>query len=98
MGIKELIMKKMLEEFIPLKDGDRVKINYNRLTKLPDYPNMQNEYKQFIEENKDVIFTIKTYEKYAPDHAIVTFNEDNSWNFAEVMLIRLDGDRYGNKT
>ena len=23
------------------------------------------------------------------------FNENNEWDFAEVMLVRLDGDRYG---
>lgn len=95
MGIKELIMKKMLEEFIPLKDGDRVKIDYDKLIKLPDYSNMQDQYKRFIEEHKGTVFTVKTYKRYAPDHAIVTFNENNEWDFAEVMLIRLDGDRYG---
>ena len=91
------MLKKMIAEFIPLKDGDRVKIDYQRLKKLPDFKNMQGRYKRFVRDNKDTIFTVRTYEKYAPDHAIVTFNENDTWDFAEVMLIRLDGERYGNK-
>lgn len=92
-----MLLKESAENFTPLKDGERVKIDYDKLTKLRDFPKMQERYKQFIADNRDRIFTVKTYKKYEPDNMIVTFKEDNTWDFTEVMLIRLDSDRYGNK-
>lgn len=91
-----LLARGAAENYVPLEDGERVKLNYEKIKALPDYPvNMQPQYVDFVEKNKDRIFTVKTIPKFGPDHTVVTFNEDDTWFFADVVLIRLDSKRYG---
>ena len=91
------LLQESVENFVPLKDGEKVKIDFRKIRKLPDYADMQPEYKEFVEKNKRRKFTVKTYEKYAPDNMIVTFYEDSTWDFTELTLIRLESNRYDNK-
>ena len=42
-----------------LSEGDKVKIDYTVIVSQPDYNKRRTEYKKFIEENKDKIFTVK---------------------------------------
>lgn len=91
-----LLARGAVEYYVPLKDDERVKLNYEKIKALPDYPdNMQTQYVDFVEKNKDRIFTVKTVPKFGPDHTVVTFNEDDTWLFADVILERLDSKRYG---
>lgn len=61
-------MKERVEQYITqdqgasdLFDGDKVKLNYNRIISYPDFKKMRPEYIEFIESNKETIFTAEKY-------------------------------------
>lgn len=44
----------------PLNEGDKVKLNYERITSYPNYAVvMRRIYQAFVEDNKDRIFTVE---------------------------------------
>lgn len=45
--------------FKTLKEGDKVKINLSRIRKNKDYRKFSNKYINFLNENKDKVFTIE---------------------------------------
>ena len=63
-----------------LKEGTKVKINYNKVTSDPDYKNKTQWFRDFVENNKDQIFTIEFDEKYKKvnSNILVTLKEDTS--------------------
>ena len=100
MGAKNSEAKRlssMLKENNQLKEGDKVKINYEKITKEPDYDSRLATYKTFIEDNKDKILTVEFDDKKAINgsHFLVQFVEDTSspkWLFYVDDLIAVEGD------
>lgn len=90
MNLEELV--KAAAEDDALKDGDRVKLDLQRIQGRQDYRRMQREYKIFVETHKDDIFTVKLLqnERYP---AIVTFYEDDTWHFwsGDLKRMRTEG-------
>lgn len=75
----------------PLDEGDKVKIDVEKIKSRKDYENMRNEYKLFIENNTNVIFTVEFDPKYQ-DHTLVVLKEDETkpkWLWWEGDLKRL---------
>ena len=65
-------------ESIVLFEGDKVKIDYLGITSRVDYERRRPEYRSFIEENKDTIFTVKYDEKYRNNPWLVSLEEDTT--------------------
>ena len=92
--------KTQLEQYIKFKEnqmnsvelyeGDKVKIDYLGITSRIDYDKRRPEYRNFIEENKDKIFTVKYDEKYRNNPWLVSLEEDTTeprWLFTTSDLI-----------
>ena len=75
---------------ISLFEGDKVKIDYVGITSRVDYDKRRPEYRTFIEENKDKIFTVLYDEKYRNNPWLVSLEEDTTepkWLFTTSELI-----------
>lgn len=79
--------------------GDKVKLDYNSIINDVDYDTFSNEYKQWITEHKDNIFTVIGNEKFKPNQnkfsSIVSLKEDNTdpkWLFSTMNLIKTGED------
>lgn len=73
-------------------EGSKVKLNYNRIIKRKGYDDLVSEYKEFIELNKDSVFTVE-YDKDRRDNpSWVCLVEDNTpfkWLFYVGDLVVL---------
>lgn len=67
-----------LDNTVTLPEGTKVKLNYESLTSEPTYPKKVNRYREFVENNKDKIFTVKYDEKYKDRPVLVSFAEDTN--------------------
>lgn len=74
-----------------LRDGDRVKLNVNRITGRSDYEKTQLPYRKFVEENAQTVFSVRVYRK-APDGRVplVNLEEAPEWLFSPVDLLLVD--------
>lgn len=79
--------------------GDKVKLNYESIINDVDYSTLSKEYKQWVEKNKDNIFTVIEDEKFKPNQhkfsSIVSLKEDTTepkWLFSTVNLIKIGED------
>lgn len=75
---------------IVLYEGDKVTLDYLGITSRVDYDKRRPEYRNFIEENKDKIFTVKYDEKYRNNPWLVSLEEDTTeprWLFTTSDLI-----------
>ena len=99
-NLKLGLNKTQLKDYIKFKEeqlssvvffeGDKVKINYESITSRIDYEKRRPEYRNFIEENKNNIFTIKYDEKYRNNPWLVSLEEDTTeprWLFTTSDLI-----------
>lgn len=75
-----------------LKDGDKVTLNYNQITSRKDWKRKLSNYKSFVNENKNKIFTLQMINEYKN---IVELKEDISkprWRFWIGDLIKVKED------
>lgn len=75
---------------IVLFEGDKVKFNYEGIVSRVDYEKRRPEYRDFIEQNKNTIFTVKYDEKYRNNPWLVSLEEDTTeprWLFTTSDLI-----------
>lgn len=63
---------------LSLKEGTKVKLNYQRIISRSDYLMLREDYRNFIEENKDKIFTIEYDPKYQYEPLWVCLEEDKT--------------------
>jgi hypothetical protein len=82
---KILAMKEVLKHTTNnIVEGQRVRLNYEHILNHPDYDNLQIRYKQFVEQYRNEIMTIKFDDRY-PDHTIVALvdlkGEEFIWRF-----------------
>ena len=76
-----------------LVEGDRVKLNVEKIRKHPDWEALQPAYKEFVESNVDVVFTVEYDESYADKPNLVCLKEapdDQKWLFWDGDLFVLD--------
>ena len=84
------ISGKLRMNFIRILPGDKVTLDYLGITSRVDYDKRRPEYRNFIEENKDRIFTVKYDEKYRNNPWLVSLEEDTTeprWLFTTSDLI-----------
>lgn len=73
-------------------EGQKVKLNYSRIKSEKDYKKKRKSYKDFIEKNKNQIFTVE-YDEYHQDGNLVCLKEDVTnpkWLFSKYDLIVLN--------
>lgn len=61
-----------------LSKGTKVKLNYEWITEHPTYNKMQKAYKDFVESNKDTIFTVEYDKKHGSNSYMVCLKEDTT--------------------
>ena len=92
-SIKDVVNGK-LDDAYTIPEGTKVKLNYENITNEPDYTKKVKAYREFVENNKDKIFTVQYDEKYKNKPILVSFKEDTNdikwlW-YCETDLIVLD--------
>lgn len=80
-------MKLIHNNKTPIKDGDKVKLNIKSIKSHPDYFSLSDEYKNFIDENKDTIFTVNSENNRLK--SIVGLVEEPCWLFWVGDLIKI---------
>ena len=68
-----------------IAEGDKVKLNIKRLKRGVDWNIMTDEYKKFVETNKDPVFTA-----HIERTAIISFREDGRWLFYVGDLMKYE--------
>ena len=105
-NLKLGLNKNQLEDYIKFKEkqmssivlfeGDKVKIDYEGIVSRVDYEKRRPEYRDFIEQNKDTIFTVKYDEKYRNNPWLVSLEEDTTeprWLFTTSDLILYEEEK-----
>lgn len=89
-------VKGELDDTYSIPEGTKVKLNYESIINEPDYPKKKDRYKEFVENNKDKVFTVVYDEKYKNNPVLVSLEEDTNevkwlW-YCETDLIVIDSD------
>lgn len=85
----------MLKTASNFAEGDKVTINYDKITSETGYELRTENYRTFVENNKDTIFTIEYDKKFkgSGNQILVTFAEDETkpkWLWYVDDLIKVD--------
>lgn len=85
-----------LDDIYTIPEGAKVMLNYESITSEPDYKNKVEGYREFVENNKDKVFTVQYDEKYRNKPVLVSLAEDTNkikwlWH-CESDLIVIDED------
>lgn len=79
--------------YLPLKEGDKVKIHFSRIVNKSTAKNLSKKYVEFLDENKDKVFTVeKPTGTLGNMPRVWSFAEDETdpkWGFHESDLIRV---------
>ena len=76
-AIKRMADGEVDEDFV-IEEGTKVKLNYDNITNDPNYPKKVQGYKDFVENNKDKIFTVEYDERYTNNPLLVMLKEDET--------------------
>lgn len=95
--INKMNMLKDVENLPKLKEclleGDKIKLNVAKIKSHPSWEGYQKEYKDFVENSDDAIFTVEYDEKRKDKPNMVCLKEDTSrqkWLFWDGDLFVLD--------
>lgn len=85
-----------LDDVYTIPEGTKVMLNYESITNELDYKNKVESYREFVENNKDKVFTVQYNEKYRNKPVLVSLAEDTNeikwlWH-CESDLIVIDED------
>lgn len=61
-----------------IHEGDKVKLRYEQITLRKDYPGLSKKYREFVESNKDTVFTAKIDEKIHGKYPLMELEEDET--------------------
>lgn len=70
------------EAFKKFQEGDKVRLDIDRITNRSNYENMTDEYRAFIEESRDKVFTV-----HIESNAMICLKENPEWLFWKGDLI-----------
>lgn len=76
-AIKRMADGEVDEDFV-IEEGTKVKLNYDNIINDPNYPRKVQGYKDFVENNKDKIFTVEYDERYTNNPLLVMLKEDET--------------------
>lgn len=77
-----------------LPEGTKVRLNYDAITGQPNYAKRQEVYRNFVEENKDRVFTVAYDEKHQSGK-LVLLAEDTSeqhwlWHCGDLIVVKTE--------
>ena len=81
--------KKIADKSLDIKDGDKVRLNINRIQSYKDYYKRPDKYKLWVKSHHNDVFTV---ELYGDKKVRCTFKEDTTdpkWIFWLGDLIKL---------
>ena len=85
-----------------IRAGEKVKLNYDLITNRPSYAGLTQRYIDWIEANKDNVFTVECVPNYEHKNpVIVQLAEDKSfpkWLFWKGDLVRVESEESGSNT
>ena len=88
---KKLAEMKALQDVKPIiSAGDKVRLKYDAITQSPDYDKRVENYKKFIEDNKDKVFTTESYNGYDKLFCFVEDETEVKWVFHEYDLEKVE--------
>ena len=88
---KKLAEMKALQDTKPIITvGDKVRLKYDAITQSPDYDKRVENYKKFIEDNKDKVFTTESYKGYNKLFCFVEDATEVKWVFHEYDLEKVE--------
>ena len=88
---KRIAEMKALDDVKPVVAvGDKVRLKYDAITQSPDYDKRVENYKKFIEDNKDKVFTTESYNGYDKLFCFVEDDTEVKWVFHEYDLEKVE--------
>lgn len=88
---KRIAEMKALDDVKPvIAVGDKVRLKYDAITKSPDYDRRVENYKKFVEDNKDKVFTTESYNGYDKLFCFVEDETEVKWVFHEYDLEKVE--------
>jgi predicted ribosome-associated RNA-binding protein Tma20 len=90
--IVDKLVKKYQQYKESIQEGTKVKLNVKAIQSDRNYSRMTDQYKAFVEEHKDTIFTVEYDEKFGKEPKIVMLKEDISdpkyyWWIGELEVL-----------
>ena len=82
-------IKKTLDDWKPIPEGTKVKLNIKQIKSHPDYERLTDKYKSWVEEHRNYIFTVEYDPKHTVNPTLLCLAEDESspkWLFWEGDL------------
>lgn len=74
-----------------LEDGEKVKLDVDRITGRTEFSSLQPGYQQFVAANRDRVFTAKIRRRSQGGYPVVVdLEEDDTWSFWVGDLIRVN--------
>ena len=71
-----------------LENGDRVKLDVDRMTARKEWKSLNPDYRQFVLDNRDAVFTVKIRRRGRDGTpVIIDFAENDAWSFWAGDLI-----------
>lgn len=89
-------VKKTLDDWKPIAEGTKVKLNMEKIKEDVNYPRLTDKYKTWIDDNQDKTFTVEYDPKHQKDPQLLCLKENVEpvkWLFFEGDLIVLEGDK-----
>lgn len=83
-GLDKLSLPKQFQE------GDKVKLDVDKIMKRKDYEKMNPKYKEFVESSAGKVFTV-----HLERETLISLNEQPEWLFWSGSLIKVKGDTDG---
>ena len=86
---KMILIKEIMDNKKYLQEGQKVKLNLDKIKSHPDYNKLTEKYKIWVEDHKDDIFTVTYDKKYQINPVLVCLEEDENiprWLFYEGEL------------
>lgn len=80
-GLDKLSLPKQFNE------GDKVKLDVEKIKARKDYENMNPRYKEFVETNPDTVFTV-----HLERETLISLAEQPEWLFWSGSLIKVKDD------
>lgn len=74
-----------------VSDGDKVKLDIKRITERSDFTDLQDEYKEFVKNSVDTIFTARIYRYHKDIPVLVELAEAPKWLFWVGDVIKISG-------
>ena len=74
-----------------VKEGDKVRLDIKRITERNDFAGLQDDYKEFVKNSADTIYTARIYRYHKDIPILVELAEAPKWLFWVGDVIKISG-------